>query len=90
MAESEGDDSLLDHLRELVRHPRAPPLARAEHLEPVALDLALPAVVGRAVNAEDATGLGDRGAVGQIEELQAIAEQRVIIRHAAHSFFAWR
>jgi hypothetical protein len=56
VAEREGDDSLLDQRRELVGHLRAAPLARAQHLEPVPVDLRLPAVVRRAVDAEAAAG----------------------------------
>jgi hypothetical protein len=68
----------------------APALARTQHLEPVALDLGSPAVVGRAVDAERATGLGDGGAPGQGEDLLAVAEQGVIIGHATRSFCTWR
>jgi hypothetical protein len=82
MGEREGDDPLLDHRRELVGHPRPSPLARAQHLQPVAVDLSLPGVVGRAVDAEGATGVADRGPAGEIEQLQPVAEEHVIIRHA--------
>jgi hypothetical protein len=90
MGEREGDDPLLDHLGQGVRHLRPPALARAQHLEAVALDLTLPAVVGRAVDAEGPTGLGDRRAGGVGKDLLAVAEQGVIIGHAARSFCTWR
>src|SRR5262249_32815620 len=77
-----GEDPLLDHRRQLVRHPRPPPLARPQHLQPVPVDLRLPAVVGRAVNTEGATSLADRGPAAEIEQLQPVAEEHVIIRHA--------
>jgi hypothetical protein len=71
VAERGADDPLLDDLGDLVRHRPTPALARAQHLEPRVLDLRLPAVVGRAVDAERPAGVGDRRAGGELEELQA-------------------
>jgi hypothetical protein len=85
MAKREGDDSLLDHRRELIGHARRPPFARPQHLKPRALDLCLPAVVGRAVHPEGPARMGNRGAASEIEELQAVAEQHVILGHATPS-----
>jgi hypothetical protein len=85
VGDREAQDPLLDHLRELVGHLRAAALPRPQHLEPVALDLALPGVVGRAVDPEDPAGGRDVGAGGLGEELLAIAEQDVILGHATPS-----
>ena len=59
MGDGEGEDAGLDDRRELVGHPRRPAFPRAQHLEAGALDHVLPAVVGRAVDPEDPTGLRD-------------------------------
>jgi len=82
MAEREGNDPLLDERRQLVRHLRAPPLPRPQHLQALPIDLGLPDVVGRAMHAEGTASVADRGATGQVEELQPVAEQHVIMRHA--------
>src|SRR5437867_4233903 len=82
MGECEGADPLLDDRGQLVGHPWPPPLARAQHLQPVPVDLPLPGVIGRAMNAEGTAGLADRGAAGEIEQLQPVAEEHVIMRHA--------
>src|SRR5207245_8618646 len=73
---------LLDEHRQLVGHLRPPPLPRPQHLQPVPVDLRLPGVVGRAMHAEGAAGMADRGAAGEIEQLQPVAEEHVIMRHA--------
>ena len=86
MAEREGDDPLLDQRRELVRHPRPAPLARAQRTQALPLDLALPSVVGRAVDTEGAAGGGNPDPAGQVDQLQPVAEQDVILRHATRSF----
>ena len=86
MAEREGDDPLLDERGELVGHARPPPLARTQDLESVPLDHPLPAVVGRAVDAERAAGGADADPPGQVDQLQPVAEEHVILGHAAHSF----
>jgi hypothetical protein len=85
MSDREGKDPLLDHLRQLVRHHRAPALPGTQDLQPVALDLALPGVVRRTVNTEDTTRGRDIGAGGLGEKLLAIAEQHVILSHATPS-----
>jgi len=50
MRDQERDDALLDHLRQRVGHLRAPTLTRAEHLQAVTLDLALPRLVRPAMH----------------------------------------
>ncbi len=60
VGEREGDDPLLDHLRQGVWHLWALALSGPQHLQAVALNLPSPAVVGRAVDAEGPTGLCDR------------------------------
>jgi hypothetical protein len=90
IAQRKRDDPLLDHRRELVGHLRAPTLTRTQHLNARALDHRLPAVVRRAVHPEGAARVRDRRARGQVEELQAIAEQHVILRHATRAPFTWR
>ena len=86
MSDREGDDPLLDHRRQLVGHLRPTPLPRPQHLQPVPVDQTLPAVESRAVHTERAAGLADGGAGGVVEQLQPVAEEDVILRHAAHSF----
>jgi hypothetical protein len=83
MSQRERHNPLLDQHRKLVGHPRPATLAWTQHLQPVAVDLGLPAVIGRAMHPERATRMRDRRARGQIKQLQAIAEQHVILRHAA-------
>ncbi len=82
MGEREGDDPLLDERRQLIRHPRLPALARAQHLQSVPVDLPPPGVVGRAMNSEGTARLRDSNPAGQIEQLQPVAEEHVILRHA--------
>ncbi len=89
VGDREREDALLDDAREGIWHLRAPALARPEHLQARGVDLTLPAVVGRAVDAERPAGARNVGARGEIEELQAIAEQHVILSHAA-PLFVWR
>ena len=80
----EGDDPLLDHSRQHVRLRLPAALARAEHLEAVAVDRSLQAVIGRASGeCRRSDTLGDRGAGGALEDLQAVAEQDVIRAEAA-------
>src|SRR4051812_5372541 len=90
MRDRKRQDPLLDHLRQLVRHLRLAALPRAQDLQPVTLDLALPRVVGRTMNPERPAGLSDVRAGGLAEQLQAIAEQHVILRHATPSELHWR
>jgi hypothetical protein len=90
VAQRKRHDALLDDRRELIGHLRAPALAGPEHLEARALDVRLPAVERRAVHPEDPARVADRRARGQIEQLHAIAEQHVILRHATRAPFTWR
>src|SRR5207237_2377212 len=46
------------------------------------VDLGLPAVVGRAVDAEAAAGGRDPDSPSQVKQLQPVAEEHVIMRHA--------
>ena len=78
----ERNDPLLHDRRQLVGHLRAPTLPRSQHLQPVPVDLRLPAVVGRAMDTEGATGMANRGPASKIEQLQPVAEEHVIMRHA--------
>jgi hypothetical protein len=89
MPKRERHDALLDDLRRLIGHLRPPALPRPQHLQALALNLVLPAVVGRAMHPERPTRVTDRRPVREIEQLQAIAEQHVILRHATAPF-AWR
>ena len=77
-------------VRQLVGHHRPASLARAQHLQPRPVDLLLPAVIGRAVHPEHPTRVGHRRPRGEIEQLQAIAEQHVILSHATWAPFTWR
>jgi len=83
VGDREAEDPLLDHLRQLVGHPRTAPLSGTQHLEAVAIDLALPGIEGRAVHPEAPAGLRDAGAGGLGKEGLAVAEQHVILGHAA-------
>ncbi len=58
MPEGAGDDALLDEHGNGVRHLRAAALAGPQDLEPEALDLCIPAVEGRAVDAVEPAGGG--------------------------------
>src|SRR5262245_51845086 len=86
VAERERDDPLLDKRRPLVGQPRPLSLPRPQDLQPVPLDPPLPDVIGRAVDPEHAAGLAHARPRGMIEHPQPVAEQCVILRHAAHSF----
>jgi hypothetical protein len=86
----EGHDPLLDDQRDLVGHLRPAAFARPEHLQALAIDLRLPAVVGRAMYPERPARMTNRRARREIEQLQAIAEQHVILRHATPAPFTWR
>jgi hypothetical protein len=68
--------------RELVGHARLPALAGAQHLQAVAVDLALPDVIRRAMDPEAATGLRHACPRRLCEEGLAVAEQHVILGHA--------
>src|SRR5690606_42025763 len=74
---------------DLVWHPRPAALADAQAVEPVALELWLPAVIGRAGDPHLPAGLAHRAQLlGQRKEPQAVAEQDVIMGHRACSFRA--
>ena len=67
---------------DLVRHPRAAALAHPQRLEPPAVDLRLERVIGRAVKAHQAAGLGDVAElVDQGEQTHSLTEQHVILCH---------
>jgi hypothetical protein len=53
-------------------------------------DVDLEQLVGRAVNAERPAGVADRRSLREIKQLEAIAEQHVILRHATRPFITWR
>jgi hypothetical protein len=82
----EGEDAFLDDRVRLVGHARRSSLPRAQHRQAAAFDHVLPAVVGRAVHAEDAAGLADVAQLaGVIEQAQAEPVQDVRIEHGAGS-----
>src|ERR671925_2387651 len=85
MTKRERDDPLLDHRRELVRHHRPAPLSGSEHLKAGALDLRLPAVIRRAVDPHQTAGLRHPDLPGKPEQLQAVAEQHVILTNNGSS-----
>jgi hypothetical protein len=89
VAERARNDALLDERGNLVGHRRPPALAGTQHLEVLALDLALPAVVGRAVHAHQAGGLGDPKLAGQRDQPHAITKQHVILSHADSYPLGW-
>jgi hypothetical protein len=89
--EREGDHLLLEVGSDLVRHPRPAPLADPQRLEPPAVCLLLEPVVGRAVDAHRPAGGGDVAELlGQREQPQAIAEERVIMGHARLLRVLWK
>ena len=51
------------------------------------VDLALPGVIGRAVHTEHPAGRRDRRALRLSKQLQAIAEQHVILDHLLRLLF---
>jgi hypothetical protein len=84
MSEREGRDPLLEVGIDLVGLPWPPSLPQPPRLETEALELALPAVVARAVHPHHPAGLRDVAELlGQREHPQAESEQHVILRHAA-------
>jgi hypothetical protein len=78
MAETEPDDPLLHQHRELVGPHRPAALPRADHLQALALDHRLPAVMRRAMYTDQPARLADAALPGEREQLQAIAERHVI------------
>jgi hypothetical protein len=89
MAKGKGDDPLLDERRELVGHPWPTPLARTQHFQTLPLNLALPGVVARAMHTKRATRCRNADPAREIKELQPVAEEHVILRHATPPF-AWQ
>jgi hypothetical protein len=83
MPERKGHDALFEHLRQLVGHLRSPPLTRAQHFKPVPVDLSLPRIERGAMHAKRSARVRDARPRREREQLQAIAEQHVILRHAA-------
>jgi len=58
LAERPGDDAVLNHDRDRVRHLRVPTLSRPQDLKAKAVARVLPAVEGRAVDAMKTAGHG--------------------------------
>ena len=81
IAKGEGNDSLFDPRRCLVRHPRWAPLTGTEGVQAPLLHLLVPAVVGRAMDAELSAGLADAHFAGTGEEGQTETMDYVIIGH---------
>jgi hypothetical protein len=90
MPETERHDPLLDEHRQLIGHHRPAPLPGAKHLQSGPLDLRLPAVIRRAMHAHQPARLTDPTLAREREQLQAKAEQHVILRHAALLHSLWR
>jgi hypothetical protein len=82
MAQREGEDALLNERRELIGHPRPAPLARPQGPQPLPLDLPLPNLIGRTVHTEGTAGGTDSDSSGKVDQLQPVAEEHVIMRHA--------
>ena len=83
MGQGEGQHALLDVRADLVGHAWAAALADSERLKAPAVDLLLPAVIGRVVHAHRPARRANPDLRCQREQPQAIAEQDVIIRHAS-------
>src|SRR5712691_7423441 len=81
-AQRERDHLLLQMRANLVGHPRPPPLADVERLQAPAVDLVLPAVIGRVMDPHRPTRRTDTNLLSEREQPPAIADQHVIIRHA--------
>src|SRR5215207_9106795 len=80
--QGEGDDPLLEMGADLVGHPRAAALPDPQSLHAPAVDLALPAVVGRALDPHRPAGGRDVAELlRQGEAAQAESEQHVILSH---------
>ena len=85
VTQGEGDHPLLQPGRHLVGHPRAPSLAGAEHLQPLAQHLVAQPVIAGAVIAELPAGLGYPDLSCSSEKLDPVAEEQVIIGHGRPS-----
>jgi len=91
MAKREGDDLLLEVRTDLVGHPRPPALAHSQGLQPPAVDLALPAVIGRPIYPHGPTRRRDVAQlVGQREQPQAESDEHVMLRHRLSFHLVWR
>ena len=80
MAQREGDDPLLNKQRELVRHPRP----AGAHVETA--PFALPALAGGPVHTEKYRRQRDPDPLGEVDDLQPVAEEDVVLRHPTRSF----
>ena len=82
----EGQHPLLDHRAGLVGHRRRPALAGAQQLQAVAIGHLLPAVEGRVMDPQGATGGAHVAELsGQGEGTQAVAIQDIIWAHGGGS-----
>jgi len=90
--ERERHDPLLDVRADLVGHPRPAALADVQGLKTPAIDLALEAVVRRAVDRHQPARLADVAQLlGQREQPQAVAAEHVMLCHQRCSpFVSWR
>src|SRR5437773_12433850 len=88
MPERKADDSFFDPGRKLVRHSRLPALPGSQHLQAMALDHWLPAVVPGAAVAVLSTGLADSELSCLGEQQQAMAKEQTIISHGRTSSWA--
>src|SRR5579859_355511 len=88
MAKREADDSLFNPRRQLVGHPRRPALSRPQHLQTLALNHRLPAVVPGAVVAEFPAGSTDTDLSCSRKQPHPMAEEQVIISHGGTSSWA--
>lgn len=61
-------------------------LEEPQRTQTLPLDLALPRVIGRTVHTEGPAGSGDPDPPGEVDQLQAVAEEDIILRHATRSF----
>jgi hypothetical protein len=84
MPEGEGHDPLLGQLAGLVGHPWRSPLTGPEHLQTRPQDRTSPAVVGRAMDVQQAARQAHVAQLGsQAEQPEPELEEHVIIDHGA-------
>jgi hypothetical protein len=82
MTQREGDDPLLEMRADLVGHPRPPALADVERLQAPAIDLALEAIVGRAIHAHHPARLRHVAQLlGQRKQPQTESDEHVMLSH---------
>jgi len=87
VSEGKGDDALLEVGAELVGHPRSPALAHLQGFQAPAVDLALPAIVGRAIDPHRPAGGRDVAQLlGEGEQPQAESDEHVMLCHRLFSF----